>query len=179
MSTQVTTAAINKLPPTWDLIDRINPKLQKDFGFRISVEGFDDLQGDLNSVLDFDLDELRDLNKSVTLWASYLTDLIGYLEIAIGQYKNMLHIYDHLDSIAIKDPDDFQRTAPKYKIDSRNVPMAIKTVEERKNELSAFVKCLKVLASSLAAYRDFMTASYYKTSALIVSSTSRAFNVAF
>lgn len=179
MAMQVTTAVIEKLPPTWDLIDQINPKLHRDFGFRISVEGFDDLQGELGSVLDFDLDELRDLNKSVTLWASHLTDTIGCLEIAIGQYKNMLDIYEHLDSIAIKDPDDFQRTAPKYKIDSRNIPIAIKTVAERKGELSGFVKRLKVLASALEACRDYMTANYYKTAALIASSTSRAFNTAF
>lgn len=179
MAVQDTTTTNNKLPPTWDLIDKVNQKLQKDFGFQISIEGFDDLQGELGSVLDFDLDELIDLNKSSMLWSLYLSDIVGCLNIAIEQYKNMMDIYEYLDSISVKNPDEFQMNAPKYKIDSRNLPIAIQVVAERKKELTTLVKLLKILATSLDAYKDYASANYYKTAALIASSRCRSYNTAF
>ena len=176
---QDTKTIIDRSQSIWELIDKANPKLKRDFGFCISIEGFDDLQGELGSVLDFDLDELIDLNKSSMLWAVYLSDIIGHLNVSIERYKNMLDIYEYLDSISVKDPDEFQINAPKYKIDSRNIPIAIQIVTERKNDLTAFVKILKVLATSLDAYKDYASANYYKTSSLIASSRCRAYNNAF
>ena len=67
----------------------------------------------------------------------------------------------------------FAITAPKYKIDSTNIPYAIKEIERKQADVSNLVKSMKLAISKLTSYDKFVIGEYYKTSRII-----RAFNKA-
>lgn len=165
---------------TVSLIDSINAKLQKDFKYSINIDGLDVLINDLLDIsLECDLDTMRELNKSTTLWAAYLSEINSLLNIAMEQYKNVQDIYAYLVNIAITDVDTFQLIAPKYKIDTTNLPYAIKEVERKNQESKDFVKTLKTVVSRLDSYEQLMKAGYYKTSRVIRSISRRERNISF
>ena len=160
------------------LLPPINRKLQNDFGYTINLDGLDEYRNILSDLLDLDLEALLNAAKETMIWRSYLVDATGLLDIAIGKYQNVLDIYEYLDSVSIKDPDEFALAAPKYKIDSRNLPVAIKEVQAKKEEVVRFVKAIKMLRSDLDSVANYMLAMHYRCSALIISSDRRMSNAA-
>ena len=158
---------------------RINNQLQRDFGITVNLEGLDDIREEFDFILDYQIDELRELNKSCLLWATYLTDLHGVLFFYSDQYKNVRDIYEYLLSISVKDTDEFIEVAPKYKIDVTDIPYAIKILEDKVENLSLTIKDFKIMMSDIESYKKLMIANYYRSSKLIQNSTKREWNVSF
>ena len=165
---------------TETLINNINAKLFKDFKYEVSIAGLDVLVNNLLDVsMEYDMDEVREMNKSTSIWATYLSEVNSLLSIAIEQYKNVQDIYAYLVHIAIADVEQFQLVAPKYKIDTTNLPYAIKEVETKNKEIKTFVQNLKVIISRLESYEQLMRAGYYKTGRLLRSFAKRERNISF
>ena len=165
---------------TENMISTVNAKLLKDFKYEISIVGLDMLVNNLLDIsLECDMDAMRDMNKSTSIWATYLSETVGLLTIAIEQYKNVQDIYAYLVNIAITDVDQFQLVAPKYKIDTTNLPYAIKEVENKNKEIKTFVQTLKVIISRLESYEQLMRAGYYKTGRVLRSFARRERNLSF
>jgi hypothetical protein len=162
-----------------NLITRINNKIKNDFGITITLEGLDEIRDEFNFVLDYQIDELKELNKSCLLWITYLTDLNGILFFYSDQYKNVRDIYEYLVSISVKATDEFIAVAPKYKIDVTDIPYAIKFLEDKIENLSQTIKDFKIMMSNIESYKKFMIANYYRSLKLIQQSTKREWNVSF
>lgn len=165
---------INNISGTEKLLSKISDKTKQDFGYEIGISGFENLYNNLvDEALESDIDFMRELNKGTTIWHNYFTDVIGLLSKFAEQYKNVSDIYTYLLSISITDQDLFAITAPKYKIDSTNIPYAIKEIERKQADVSNLVKSMKLAISKLTSYDKFVIGEYYKTSRII-----RAFNKA-
>lgn len=165
---------------TESMITSVNAKLLKDFKYEISIAGLDALVDNLLDVsLECNIEEVRDMNKATSIWATYLSETVGLLTIAIEQYKNVQDIYAYLVNIAITDVDQFKLVAPKYKIDTTNLPYAIKEVENKNKEIKTFVQTLKVIISRLESYEQLMRAGYYKTGRILRSFARRERNISF
>ena len=161
------------------LLSEINPKIFQSFGMQVNLNGFDSLINDLETVLDNDVSSLQDLSKCIINWNTYIADQIGLVSIILEQYKNVGDVYDYLDSISIKDPDEFLTLAPKYKILANDVPSAIKVLEAKKSDLDRFIKLLKVILAKLISYDKYLNGNYYKVSGLIRSAQKRERNISF
>lgn len=158
------------------LLPPINRRLRTDFRYEINLEGLEEYREHLSELMDLDVDSLMSAAKGTMLWKIHLVDSISVLDVAIGQYQNVLDIYTYLDSVAIKDPDEFALNAPKYKIDSRDLPLAIKIVQAKTDETAKFVKALKMLRAELDACADYMLAKHFKCVALVIGSERRMSN---
>jgi hypothetical protein len=162
------------------LISNINSKLLTDFKYSLDISGFDDLVEQLfDETIEYDADLLRELNKSVIIWGAYFNDILSLLHISIEQYKNVQDIYDYLVDIAITNVDEFQLVAPKYKIDTRNLPLAIKEAEQKNSDSKEYVKKIKTIILRFESYEELMRSGYYKTSRLLRHIESRSRNISF
>lgn len=161
------------------LMAEINPKLKKDFGINLTIEGFVSYRDSVNGVTDVDADELQNICKSSMLWHIYLTDISGLIDVAIGKYQLVLDVYRYLDSIAVKDPDAFQIEAPKYRIDSRNIPIAIQVLEGKIEDVEELLKALKIVSSAMKTYAEYADDYSKKIAATIYAYNSRMQNNSF
>jgi hypothetical protein len=84
-----------------------------------------------------------------------------------------------LDSISIKNSEQFQLEAPKYKIPSDDLSAAIVLLKQKTDENLVIVKNFKTFLSYIESYIKFTKAVYYKTSAMIRQSEFRKINVSF
>jgi carboxypeptidase C (cathepsin A) len=73
----------------------------------------------------------------------------------------------------------FALTASKYKIDTTNIPYAIKEIEQKQTDVSAVVKNFKLAISKLTSYDKFVVGEYYKTSRIIRASIKNERNISF
>ena len=162
-----------------NIIDAVNAKISVDFKYEINISGLDMFIYNTNELTDVDIDELRLINKSASEWHSYLSQLVAVLNLSLDRYCNMLDVYKYLDSIAVKQPELFQTSAPKYRIDATNLPYAIKTVENKNKEYSLLVKQIKLLIGKLESYSAYSSAIYFKTSGLMRSIERRKRNYSF
>jgi hypothetical protein len=133
----------------------------------------------VDEALEYDIDLMRELNKDILIWHNYFTDIIGLLTKSCEQYKNVSDIYTYLLSISVTDADAFAITAPKYKIDTTNIPYAIKEIEQKQTDVSAVVKNFKLAISKLTSYDKFVVGEYYKTSRIIRASIKNERNISF
>lgn len=161
------------------IIDAVNTKIIVDFKYAINISGLDVFIYNTNELTDVDIDELRMINKAASEWHSYLSHLIAVLNMSLDKYCNMLDVYKYLDSISVKQPELFQLSAPKYKIDATNLPYAIKIVESKNKEYSLLIKQIKLLIGKLESYSAYSSAIYFKTSGLMRSIERRKRNYAF
>lgn len=160
------------------LLPAVNQKLNRDFGYTVDIGELNGELSALDEVLDFDVENLLNAAKESILWKTYTADVRAILEIALGKYKNVLDVYEYLDSISVKDPDLFSRTAPKYKIDTRNLPLAIKELQAKKEELGYYVKAIRMIIADCSSVEDYLNAIHHKCNALVLSAERRAFNSA-
>lgn len=158
------------------IIDKVNERLLAQYNINIDLGEIDTFADDLRFVLDNDFETLYELNHACTVWMVYLQDIYSLLNMYLDQYVNVLDVYRYLDSISTTDPDQFDLIAPKYKIDTRSRPVAIKYLESKTEETNSFIKSLKLLISRVDSYIDFITSNYYRTSKLMLSSKSRLIN---
>lgn len=171
---------INNIAGTERLLSKISEKTKRDFGYEIGIFGFENLYNNLvDEALEYDIDLMRELNKDTLMWHNYFTDIIGLLTKAGEQYKNVSDIYTYLLSISVTDSDLFAITAPKYKIDTTNIPYAIKEIEQKQTDVSAVVKKFKLAISKLTSYDKFVVGEYYKTSRIIRASIKNERNISF
>lgn len=170
----------NNIAGTERLLSKISDKTKRDFGYEIGISGFENLYNTLvDEALEYDIDLMRELNKDTIIWHNYFTDIIGLLSKACEQYKNVSEIYTYLLSISIIDADLFAITAPKYKIDSTNIPYAIKEIEQKQSDVSDVIKNFKLAVSRLTSYDKFVIGEYYKTSRIIRASIKNERNISF
>lgn len=170
----------NNIAGTERLLSKISEKTKRDFGYEIGISGFENLYNTLvDEALEYDIDLMRELNKDTIIWHNYFTDIIGLLSKACEQYKNVSEIYTYLLSISITDADLFAITAPKYKIDSTNIPYAIKEIEQKQSDVSDVIKNFKLAVSRLTSYDKFVIGEYYKTSRIIRASIKNERNISF
>jgi TRAP-type C4-dicarboxylate transport system substrate-binding protein len=101
------------------------------------------------------------------------------LEIALDKYKNINDIYDYLMFISINKTDEFTLVAPKYKIDTTDLPYAIKDLEQKQKVLKDFIKDIKTVMARLESYDQLVIAGYYKTSKNIRALNRRMRNTSF
>ena len=173
------TIDLDHVKSTTKMILAVNDRIYRDFNIFVCLDGFGDFCDAVNRVIDSDPCELREINKASLLWYAYLSEMSGLIETYAGQYKNIADIYAYLDSIAVKDSDTFQLVAPKYKINTTNLPAAINVLAEKTRDIGELNKGVKILLSRLESYKKYALMSYYKTSALIQSSLKRERNAAF
>lgn len=157
-------------------IEQINNRLSSQYGVTINLGEVDAFMDDLRMVLDNDFDTLYELNHACSYWVVYLQDIMSLLSLYLDQFVNVLDVYNYLDSISTLDPDQFDIIAPKYKINTRNRPIAIKELESKMEDTNDYIKSLKLLISKIDSYIEFITANYYRTSKLMYSTTSRLIN---
>ena len=170
----------NNIAGTERLLAKISEKIKRDFGYEIGISGFENLYNNLvDEALEYDIDLMRELNKDTIVWHNYFTDVLGLLGKACDQYKNVSEIYTYLLSISITDGDLFASTAPKYKIDSTNIPYAIKEIEQKQSDITAEVKSVKLAISKITSYDKFVIGEYYKTSRIIRASIKNERNISF
>ena len=170
----------NNIAGTERLLSKISEKTKRDFGYEIGISGFENLYNTLvDEALEYDIDLMRELNKDTIIWHNYFTDIIGLLSKACEQYKNVSEIYTYLLSISITDADLFAITAHKYKIDSTNIPYAIKEIEQKQSDVSDVIKNFKLAVSRLTSYDKFVIGEYYKTSRIIRASIKNERNISF
>lgn len=162
------------------LLEKINKKLEIDFHYSIDIDGFELFQLDLlDVVLESDIDALWEANKAAIIWHNHFVDANGLLEIALDRYKNMNDIYDYLMFLSINNTDEFTLVAPKYKIDTTNLPYAVKDLEQKQKALKDFIKDIKTVMARFESYDQLSIAGYYKTSKNIRAINRRMKNTSF
>lgn len=164
---------------TCSVISILNEKLLLDFGYTLSLNSFDEFYTFCINVTDVDIDSSRFVVKASLQWIPYLTDLVGLIDMAIDQYKNVLEIYEYLDHIAIKKVDEFLIVGPKYKINTNDIPYAIKELEQKTADVQLIIKSLKIVKSRIESYINFVIAKYYKASQIVRTSQKREKNISF
>lgn len=158
------------------LLPAVNQKLRRDFGYTVEIGELHKELGLLDEVLDFDIDNLLRAAKETIIWRTFVADVKGVLEVALGKYKNVLDVYEYLDSISVKDPEVFAISAPKYKIDTRNLPMAIKELQAKSDELGYYVKAIRMILADLESVEDYLRAIHHKCSSLVLGAERRSYN---
>ena len=161
------------------VIDILNEKLLLDFGYELSLRDFDEFYKFCIISTDVDIDSMRHIIKVSTMWETQLIDMVGLIDMAIDQYKNVVEIYEYLDKIAIKNVDEFIKVGPKYRIDTNDIPYAIKDIEQKTKDVQLIIKSLKIVKSRLESYIKFTTNSYYKASNIVRNSQKREKNISF
>ena len=161
------------------IIHKVEERLRLDFGYVVDITGFSDLKMELQQVPDYDVEALKQCNNSVLMWIPYVQDLCSLIYLSLDRYKNVLDIYEYLESISVKDSEQFYRLAPKYKIERGLIEDMLSVLEAKKNQYVELTQHLKILYSRLDAYRKFLDENYHRTLRLIYSAEQRSFNVAF
>ena len=157
----------------------LNEKLLLDFGYELSLQDFNEFYKFCIITTDVDVDSMRHIVKVSTMWESQLVDMVGLIDMALDQYKNVVEIYEYLDNIAIKKVDEFIKVGPKYHIDTNDIPYAIKDIEQKTKDVELIIKSLKIVKARLESYIKFTTNSYYKASNVVRNSHKREKNISF
>lgn len=155
------------------LVDRTAEKLNRDFKFKINLDGLRDTADDLEYVLDVDYETLRELNKDCLYWYSYLSELNSLFGIFIDRYRNSYEVYEYLKFLSKKDKILFMKTAPKYKISTRDFDKSVIELDTKISELKGFIKDLNNIYKFIESFRRYMKFHYYRTSRLISKSYVR------
>ena len=169
----------NAIDNLFRLVDELNPIFNARYNMEIDLNNFVGYKCEVDDMMDNDVDNMRYLNKASVLWTSYLTDLYGISFSIYDSYKNVHDIYVYLDSISIKNSDQFQLEAPKYKIRSDDLSAAIIMLKQKTDENNDILKKFKSFLSYIEAYIKFTKAVYYKTSSMIRQSEFRKINASF
>ena len=164
---------------TCNIISILNEKLLLDFGYTLNLNAFDEFYMFCMNATDVDVDSSRFIVKASSQWSAYLTDLVGLIDMALDQYKNVFEIYEYLDHIAIKKVDEFLIVGPKYKINTNDIPYAIKELEQKTADVQLIIKSLKIVKSRIESYINFSIARHYKASQLVRTSQKRERNISF
>lgn len=158
------------------LLEAVNRRLMTQYKVSIDFGSIEEFMDDLRMTLDNDVETLHELNHGCIVWMQYMQDIASMLSIYIDQYSNVLDIYDYLSSIANVDADQFDLVAPKYKISTTSRPVALQELDERIEDVTTFLKALRLLLARVESHISFLNTSYYRTSKLIFSARSRLIN---
>lgn len=169
----------NALDGMLRLVDKLNPIFKSQYNIEIDLNTFVDYKCAVDDMMDNDIDTIRGINKASSMWTSYFVDIYGVAFLICDAYKNVRDIYAYLDSISIKNSDQFQIEAPKYKIPSDDISSAIIRLKQKTDEVTNTIKDFKLFLSYIEGYIKLTKAVYYKTSAMIRQHEFRLINASF
>jgi hypothetical protein len=169
----------NALNSMLRLVDKLNPLFKSQYNIEIDLNAIVDYKCAVDEMMDNDIDSIRAINKASSMWTSYLSDIYGIAFLICDSYKNVRDVYSYLDSISIKNSEQFQLEAPKYKIPSDDLSSAIIILKQKTDDVTNIIKDFKSFLSYIEGYMKLTQAVYYKTSKMIRQNEFRVINTSF
>jgi len=167
---------INNVKKLYMYASVTNDIFEQTFGNSIVLTGFDDLLVELQVLSDVDVVQASKLITECNSWIDYLINLNILTKIYLDRFKNVQEFQNVILESIKKDKQSPLNLLKTCKIKSVEIGDVISEVMTKETETTEKVKTIKIFIQLIDSYISYLTAIFYKLSAIIKKHNSRYWN---